>query len=188
MKRFALAALLAIAITLTSGKAFAASVSVDLPFQFTFSNEFLDKQKQAKPKDRDATANGFILTATGGLLGAAYEHYEVNGKGQSNNPFDIRMSFQFYDLLVDLPFPVANLAVGYGVGTINTQLSGTGAPTIGEADATQAFARLGIPFGKLLDLHLGYHLIRTEGGKFAGTNDKFIPEGRTLTVGVRAGW
>src|SRR5690348_6995053 len=70
MKRFALAALLAIAITLTSGKAFAASVSVDLPFQFTFSNEFLDKQKQAKPKDRDATANGFILTATGGLLGA----------------------------------------------------------------------------------------------------------------------
>lgn len=195
MKRIFLAAMLAVAATLFASNAFAISFSVDVPEQFTFKNAHVNAQKDAKPKDSTTNdVNGFMLTATKGWFGVGYERYEVNAKGTSSGggPFDLHTQYQFYDVLIDLPMPIVNLALGYGAGTANVNLnSGGTVPVIGQMDATQTFVRLGLPIGKVLDVHIGYDVVKTEAKKFInqGTPDKFVgADGTTLSAGIRLGW
>src|SRR5689334_8784628 len=115
MKRIALLSLAVLASLAVANSAFALSFSVDVPYQFTLDNKIMDTQKSITLKNQDSTkANGFILGASAGWLGVGYEKYDVDGKATTLGfPFDITLTYQFYDVFLDLPFPVIHPVIGY---------------------------------------------------------------------------
>lgn len=201
MKRACVAGILGLAAILMASNAFALSLSVDVPVQFNFTSKYLDSQKGSKPKDSASNdVSGFILGASAGWLGLGYERYDVDMKAKTvalANPvtIDFTLSYQFYDIFLDLPFPVIHPVIGYGKGTVNVNVATiAGTPTTVEpGDVSQVFARVGIPLGPLFDVHLGYHKITAQDAKVSGggnpnSGDKFKASGDTYTLGVRLGW
>ncbi|HEX7926514.1 MAG TPA: hypothetical protein VF678_02915 [bacterium] len=194
MKHIALLSLAVMASLAVANSAFALSFSVDVPYQFTLDNKIMDTQKSITLKNQDSTkAKGFILGASAGWLGVGYEKYDVDGKATTLGfPFDFTLTYQFYDVFLDLPFPVIHPVIGYGKGTVFLATdglpSGLGAH-IEPGDASQTFARVGIPIGPLFDLHLGYHVVTVADAKFKNsTGDKLKTSGEMWTVGARLGW
>lgn len=194
MKRLAITALVGLAIVAAAaGDVFALAFSVDVPVQFTLADRYLDSNKTAKAKERTTNdVNGFIVGVSAGWLGLGYERYDVKLKGETSNAFDLTLSYQFYDIFLDLPVPVIHPVIGYGKGILNTNIEDSQSTTRIEAtDAAQYFVRLGLALGPLWDVHLGYHKITAADAKIKDafiSGDNFKGSGETYTLGVRLGW
>lgn len=194
MKRLAITTLAGLVIVAAAaGDACALAFSVDVPVQFTLADKYLDSNKTAKAKERTTNdVNGFLVGVSAGWLGLGYERYDVKLKGKAGSSFDLTLSYQFYDIFLDLPVPVIHPVIGYGKGVLNTDIENSQSTTRIEAtDAAQYFARLGLALGPLWDVHLGYHKITATDTKIKDafiSGNKFKGSGETYTLGVRLGW
>jgi hypothetical protein len=194
MKRITLAVLLAIAAAGISTNAFAFSIAVDLPTQYTLDDRTVDKLKSAKATDQtNKDVKGFKVQLAGAQhIGVGYEHYEISGKGVAGSPFDFTTTFQFYDLVLDLPTRWVNFGLGYGAGTVNSSIKrpGGGEPGAKAADASQWFASLGIPLGEHFDVHAAYHGVTAKDQKLSNTGspDALTLSGHAIMAGIRLAW
>lgn len=196
MKRMLFVALLALAVTAFAGSASAVSFSLDVPTQYTLDNRTVNTRKNATLKDQTLDdVSGFKLLMTGSHhLGVGYERYEVKGKGSSGGGggFEFTTTFQFYDVVLDLPMRFLNVGLGYGVGTVNSSITASVPPSPGAspANASQYFASVGIPFGQHFDIHVAYHVVSTEHLKLSNTGspDALDLSGHTLMAGARLAW
>ncbi|HEX7926513.1 MAG TPA: hypothetical protein VF678_02910 [bacterium] len=193
MKRIALLSLAVLASLAVANSAFALSFSVDVPLQFTLDSKFTDTNKTVKAKDVTSNkADGFILGASAGWFGLGYEKYDVDLKAVSpGGNFPFTLTYQFYDVFVNLPFPAIRPVLGYGKGTLNLDTDSTTLANahIKPADATQVFASIGFPVGPLFDLHVGYHKVNVEDAEFSNSpGNKLKSSGSLWTLGARLGW
>src|SRR5262249_50901559 len=91
-----------------------------------------------------------------------------------------------YNLFVNLPIPVVNIALGVGAGT--GHVGGSSAGSYKDADLTQFMASFGFNILPLVDLHLGFRGF-TGTNKPKGTNtSKTDVDGKTYTLGVKVGF
>jgi hypothetical protein len=138
--------------------------------------------------------SGGMVGVNFGWLGIVYEDYTASKSYAASSSFvcagtNSKIEVTMYDLLLNLPTPGINLALGAGTGT--GHLSGTcyTGRTVKDADLTQYLVQLGIPFGALFDVHLAYR-------SFSGTNKISVPgatfdakqEGNVYTLGIRIGF
>ncbi|HEX7926511.1 MAG TPA: hypothetical protein VF678_02900 [bacterium] len=193
MKRILLAALLATAVTVAASNAFAVSYTLDVPTSYTLNDRTPNGQNNGPVKHQTLNdVDGFKLLVAGSHhLGVGYERYEVKGRGTGGGgPFDFTTTFQFYDVVLDMPTRLLNFGLGYGKGTVNTAVSTSGAPNISQADVSQWFGGVGIPFGEHFDIHVAYHQVTSEKQKVAnvGSPDSLNLSGHTLMAGVRLAW
>ena len=156
----------------------------------------MNTNKNAFAKDQTSTdVKGFKLQIAGSQhIGVGYERYEVNGKGASGGGggFEFTTTFQFYDLVLDLPTRWVNFGLGYGAGTVNSNIKSPGGspPTTKEGDASQWFASLGIPLGEHFDIHAAYHVVSVKDMKLSNTGspDALTLSGHTIMAGARLAW
>jgi len=165
----------ALALLLTAGlapRAQAVYFSVDVPVAAHFEVEDFSA-------DLDSLS-GYKLGLGNliGWFGVGYESYKGDFK-PSQFSEAVELDYTFTNLLLDLPIPLMNLTLGYGVGEIVAE---DGKPSW---DATQQFINLGIPIGAVFDVHLGYHVISGDSNNKPDTGDA---KATTTTVGVRVGF
>jgi len=157
------------------------SVSVDVPVVYTFDEQLLD----------DESASGIkVAISFPFLLGFGLEGYKVTGKDTGTTDPGTTTDFQydvaFFDVFVDIPFPVANLVLGGGVGRGKFNL----VPATGkfeDATLTQLFVSLGIPFAAIFDAHVGYHVIRGE-SDIQGATSPLNLDAEMATIGLKVGF
>lgn len=181
MRKITLAAAAAFAVLLLAGmgsSAYAVYVSLDVPY-------YVDvKGKEAGDTTTTVDSPSGYILGVGNLIGwfgVGYESYQgkVNVTGAGDVVSAETLKYTFTDLLIDLPIPLVHLGLGYGVGQVKLDAFDA------KWDASQYFARLGIPIGAIFDIHVGYHVISAKGtGTVEG--DKF--DSHTSTVGVRFGF
>ncbi|MCH9045247.1 MAG: hypothetical protein IIA40_03975 [SAR324 cluster bacterium] len=159
----------------------AQSVSVDIPIVYTFDEQLLD----------DESASGIkVAISFPFLLGFGLEGYKVTGKDTGTTDPGTTTDFQydvaFFDVFVDIPFPVANLVLGGGVGKGEFDL--VSAPGgFNDATLTQLFVSLGIPFAAIFDAHVGYHVIRGE-SDIQGATSPLNLDAEMATIGLKVGF
>jgi hypothetical protein len=179
--RFAvLAAFLGLMAFSSLARADVFSVSLDLPLMF--DPKFSQSGTSAHPA---ATVSGYkVGVSLPFLVGLGMENYTAKlAKKEFGSPSDIDYKVTMYDLFVNLPIPIVNIALGVGAGTA---AFGT---DIGFKDANlmQYWASLGIPFG-MLDVHVGLHSISgTHSSKVPGIGDAKV-EATMTSLGVKIGF
>jgi hypothetical protein len=121
------------------------------------------------------------------LIGLGYEDYS-NSFSKSGTKFDYDVTM--YDIFLNLPIPVVNIAIGAGMGTGSLSQPSSqqgGAHPFKDADLTQWFASLGYPIFPLVDLHVGYHSFSgTNKGKLGAPDLKV--DGSMYSLGVKIGF
>jgi hypothetical protein len=179
-----LSGLLLVAVALASvGTAWADTLSIsgDVPITYTFNESQL----------HDAKANGALIgVSLPFFLGFGAESYKVKGKAGPGTPIDPDFEYKvaMFDVFFDIPFPAANLRLGAGVGKGDFSIPSQTTLSFDSARLAQAYFNLGIPFGGIFDVHLGYHVI---GGS---TNDNSVPSkslnlgSKMATVGIKIGF
>lgn len=166
------------------------SISADLPVSFSFDED-----------DNTESVSGYkigvILPFFG--LGLGVESYKVKGESDPDlNDESIDVDFNFIDVFIDLPVPVINLVLGFGVGstTIDPDSFSVGSFDV-EFDggsATQFFASLGIPVLGIFDVHVGYHKINAKGdfivksGGSTISDESINLDGTMISIGARIGF
>ena len=154
----------------------AQSVSADIPIVYMFDEQTLDDEKVSGIK---------LAVSLPFLLGFGLESYKVTGKF-TTVPADFDYQVTFFDVFVDIPFPVANLVLGGGVGKGEFDL----VPATGgfdDATLAQLFVSLGIPFAAIFDVHVGYHLIRGE-SDVQGATSPLDLDADMATIGLKVGF
>jgi hypothetical protein len=120
------------------------------------------------------------------LVGLGYEDY--TGKfSKSGNKFDYGVTM--YDIFLNLPIPIVNIAIGGGIGNgaVSNSNSGVSKP-FKDADLTQWFASLGFSILPFVDLHLGYHSFSGNNkAKTVAFNDLKV-DGNMTSLGVKIGF
>lgn len=138
-------------------------VYADVPLRYTFSD--CDKDCEYTPTGAKV---GVVLVG----LGLGTEQYSISSK-------NLDVDFSLYDISYLLPIPVINLTIGAGVGAVEAK-SGN---TTKAAMATQLWGSLGFPIIPLIDIHFGYHQVKTENVDFGGGN-KFHLGGTMWSLGM----
>ena len=149
-------ALMGFVLAAQTARADTLAVSADLPVAM----DLTIKSSGTTTNYSDSSVSGLgVGVSLPFLIGLGYENYA--GKfSKSGSKFDYGVSM--YDLFINLPIPVVNIALGGGVGTGSISKTNFG-NVYKDADLTQWFASLGIPILPLVDVHVGYHA-------FSGTN------------------
>ncbi len=177
MRIIAFGLLVTLVLLAGASGASAQSVSADIPIVYTFDEGALDGEKVSGIK---------LAVSLPFLLGFGLESYKVTGNF-TTVPADFDYQVTFFDVFVDIPFPVANLVLGGGVGKGEFDLvPATGA--FDDATLAQLFVSLGIPFAAIFDAHVGYHVIRGESdfqGPPAGTLNL---DASMATIGLKVGF
>ena len=162
----------------------AQSVSADIPIVYTFDEQALDDEKVSGIK---------LAVSLPFLLGFGLESYKVTGNfttvpgNFTTVPADFDYQVAFFDVFLDIPFPVANLVIGVGVGKGEIDIV-PASDLFDDATLAQLFISLGIPFLVIFDVHVGYHVI-------SGESDFQGPPAATLnldasmaTIGIKVGF
>ena len=174
--------LLAILLLVSVGAAQAdtLSISADVPVVYTFDESQL----------HDAKASGAIVgVSLPFLVGFGGESYKVTGKGgTAPSEEDIEYKVQMLDLFLDIPFPVANLRVGGGFGKGDFSTPNTPSQQFDQASLTQLFFNVGVPFGGVFDVHVGYHAINGETNLTGVPNSSLKLSAKMATVGLKVGF
>ncbi|MEE8555898.1 MAG: hypothetical protein V3T00_08545 [bacterium] len=97
------------------------------------------------------------------LVGVAYQGYEVKDE---DGTADLTADFEIIDIFIELPFPIVNIGLGAGQGTVNVEAISLDplfpfSPVDEELDVTEVFVTLGLPIG-VWDLHVGWHQVDVE--------------------------
>jgi len=133
------------------------AVSADLPVSMSISA----KSSGTTHNYNDSSVSGLgVGLSLPFLIGLGYENYSGAFSGAGNR---FNYGVTMYDLFLNLPIPVVNIAIGAGVGNGSIGGGNVGS-SYKDASLTQWFASLGVPILPLLDIHVGYHA-------FSGTND-----------------
>src|SRR3972149_1857609 len=172
MKKLLVSLAATAALVFVANSAWALSVSLDVPVSFSF-----DEGGTADSVSGFKVGVGLPLFPVIGV-GLGYENYEAKLK---DNGVTGKGLYEFYDLFLEIPFPIVNLTVGGGVGQAQAKVDSAGYDEKG--DASQFFASLGYPLLPLLDVHVGYHVISAE--KLPGDVDI---SGEMWSLGVRIGF
>jgi hypothetical protein len=178
--------------------AFAWSVAVDAPVSYTLNTANVTQSGGALLSSKDAaTVSGYkVAIKLPFFLGVGYEDYKTAfsvSPSQAPNGitnFKLLTSFKIYDLFVELPISVVHIGLGAGIG----EAKGDTDPPLGavfkSAAVTQYFATLGLPIGKMLDVHVGYHVVNVSDMDVATPNgpDTLRLSGSMLSAGIRLGF
>jgi hypothetical protein len=177
------------------------ALSVDTPLSYAFDKGNANQNSQGASnqatwnhRSTDNVSGSKVLLIAPFHLGVGYEDYTVgdtitipNGNG-STSQGNVKANFQIADAVVDLPMRWLNLGLGYGSGQVNTTIVSQSTITARHADVSQTFVTLGIPLGKSLDVHVGYHWVSVEKKEFQtggqGTN-QILLSGEMLSAGLR---
>jgi hypothetical protein len=149
------------------------SVSVDAPVGYSY---------QAAGVSKDKVSGVIVGVSLPILLGFGGEAYKVTGKAGG---FPLEEQAKMLDLYLDVPFPVLNLRLGGGVGKADVTV--TGGPTFDSAKLSQLYVNLGYPFWEVLDVHVGYHLVRGK-ADVSGGGGSLTLDANMLTVGLKVGF
>jgi hypothetical protein len=183
MRRTLFAASLLAALLLASvgaARADTLSVSADVPIVYTFDESQL----------HDAKASGAIIgVSLPFLVGFGGESYKVKGKGgTAPTEVDIEYKVQMFDVFFDIPFPVANLRLGGGLGKGDFSIPSSPTTQFDKANLTQLFFNVGIPFGGVFDVHVGYHVINGETEETGVPGSTLKVSAKMGTIGLKAGF
>jgi hypothetical protein len=213
MRRFMIGAVLTAVGLLAGSSAFAAgdwALTVDTPLSYTFNsgNATTGASGGAPATWHSRTATNVsgskVLLIAPFHVGVGYEDYSFAQKadftqgGGGTGIAQLNTNVRIYDVVVDIPMKHLNLTLGYGTGTADTDLTivnggggGNSPAPIRNANVSQYFLVAGIPLGKSLDLHLGYHWVTiaeedlTNTGNNGGPNDQTKLSGQMLSAGLR---
>ena len=166
------------------------SISADVPIAFEFDDG----------GSADSVSGYKIgLALPGIIVGIGYEDYLVTQKNSGAD--DTEINFKIIDIFLNLPLPIVNIALGYGAGSASiNDVTGTNTTdgdfefTFSDATITQYFISLGIPFGLLFDIHVGYHVLDGESDvklvtDNSGTSKDKVDLSATMTsLGIKFGF
>jgi hypothetical protein len=183
-----------IACALAAGiapSAFAWSFSADVPVHFAFDKKSVDTQGKGqfeRPSTTDVSGYKVALK-TPFFLGVGYEDYTIKENVGTALPLlPVKVQMTFTDVFVELPIQAFNVSLGYGVGS--AALTGSAIPKAKTADAQQGFLVIGLPLGKMLDVHVGYHWIDAQHSDFTGpgsSGNQTQLSGQMVSAGLRLG-
>jgi hypothetical protein len=155
----ALAAGMALLLAQGVARADVFSITADVPLQLSLK---LDKTTVG-----NSVAGYKVGVSLPFLVGFGYEAYNA---ALDKKDFGAKadLDFRIFDVFLNLPVPVVNIALGLGAGTATFNpdkfdLGGGVTFKTDSAAVTQYFVSLGIPIATLFDVHLGYHVLN---GKF----------------------
>jgi opacity protein-like surface antigen len=191
MNRVLLAVIACVLAAGIAPSAFAWSFSADVPVHFAFDKKSADTKGNGqfeRPSTTDVSGYKVALK-TPFFLGVGYEDYTIKENLGTNLPLSpAQVEMTFTDVFVELPIQVFNVSLGYGVGS--AALTGSQIPKSKPADAQQGFLVIGLPLGKMLDVHVGYHWIDAQHSDFTGAGapgDKTQLSGQMVSAGLRLG-
>jgi hypothetical protein len=152
------------------------AIAVDVPVTYSFDEAVLG----------DPDASGIIVgLSLPFLVGLGYESYKVTGDTVAATAQAYEYKVNMVDVFLDLPFPVANLVLGVGLGRGTFEIP-TSTLTFKDANLSQFFFSIGIPFAVLFDVHVGYRVI---GGKADASDGTELNLGSEMaTVGLKVGF
>lgn len=189
----ALGALFAIGLIWGGNSAYAVRISADAPVATDLAVKLTSFGASTTTNYSSSSPSGYVLGVAFGWLGLAYESYSASYPDKSNNgtmpntfPFAINYDVSMVDLILNPPIPGINLGIGYGQGTGKFIVSSN---TLSSADLTQYLLTIGLPLGKIFDVHVGYRM-------FSGTHTIIAPngpvdgkvDGTMTSIGLSAGW
>ena len=161
------------------------SVAVDSPVAFSFDDASTVK---------DVSGAKFSVSFPF-LVGLAYEKYDVtqtqSGLNLLSQPVteDFVSTISMVDIFFTLPIPFVNIVLGLGSGT--AKFEGPNSQFYKNADLTQYFVSVGIPFAAILDIHVGYHVISGEAESTSLTNPAVVNkkmDGNMTSIGLKLGF
>lgn len=141
------------------------SVSADLPVAFEFDDSDIDSDG----------VSGYKVGVSVPLIfaGVGMEDYTVDEKDGAE------ITYNFFDLFLDIPFPILNVGLGAGIGQVEVTNAGA---FDSDGDASQWWASLGIPFGAIFDVHVAHHVITADTDKVDNL------DGQMTSVGIKIGF
>ena len=167
------------------------SVAVDVPVAFGF-----DDPLEANVKE---VSGAKFSVSFPFLVGLGYENYDVTQTKSGIDPVtnavvankDFVSTITMVDIFFTLPIPVINIVLGLGRG--KAKFAGPNSQFLNNADLTQYYLSVGIPFAAILDLHVGYHVISGEAdpstlGVSQGITTKKIIDGNMTSIGLKLGF
>ena len=147
------------------------SVTADIPLLYSPSGDL----------DSSGVSGFLVGLSTPFLVGLGYESYDVEADNNAS------LSVNIVDVFVNLPVPLVNISLGYGIGAGDLS-SGSGGAEYDTAVMNQFFARVGYPILVLFDVHVGYHyVLGTAEAKTSGVDDVVL-DGSMLTIGAKVGF
>src|SRR3972149_6585671 len=117
MKKLLVSLAATAALVFVANSAWALSVSLDVPVSFSF-----DEGGTADSVSGFKVGVGLPLFPLFGV-GLGYENYEAKLK---DNGVTGKGLYEFYDLFLEIPFPIVNLTVGGGVGQAQLEVDSAG--------------------------------------------------------------
>ena len=178
MKRLAIALVSGIVMVAAATSAHALSVSADFPLQYTYNNA---------NQSADSVSGIKLGVKLPILVGLGLETYTVttDANAATSAP-EYNLGVQFLDFFYELPIPIINIAAGLGIGTLSFE-DGSGVTTYNNGLATQYFVSMGYSFIPLIDLHLGYHVVKGSVEEKT-SKEKTDMGGTMLSLGLRIGF
>ena len=168
------------------------SVAVDVPVDYNFDD--------GKETVKEVSGAKFSVSFPF-LIGLAYENYDVTQTKSGIDPVtsspvsnvDFISTITMLDVFFTLPIPFVNIVLGLGTGT--AKFEGPNSQFLKDADLTQGFVSVGIPFAAILDIHLGYHALSGEAESTSpvaiGANPAVEPkkmDGNMISIGLKLGF
>ena len=164
------------------------SVAVDVPVDFSFDDASTVKE----------VSGAKFSVSFPFLVGLGYENYDVTQIQCGIDPItntvvtgkDFVSTITMLDIFFTLPIPFVNIVLGLGSGT--AKFVGPNSQFLNNADLTQYYVSVGIPFAVILDLHVGYHVISGAAdpstlGVSQGFTKK-VMDGNMTSIGLKLGF
>ncbi|MCP4754185.1 MAG: hypothetical protein GY866_25140 [Proteobacteria bacterium] len=153
-------------------------ISIEIPRSYVFKTAGDDERLEAEGNPIGLL---FYLQSPFFGVGAGLENYEIKLDEPGNNKISITMA----DVYCNLPIPFVKIGLGLGAGY--SEFLGDNSKYFNKSTNFQYFARLGIPIGDVIQLHLSYHQVfsRIE----FKDSDYLLEAGGTMTsMGVSIGF
>jgi hypothetical protein len=147
------------------------SMGVEVPLSYQFKDA-----DDGSSLEADGLPSGLILLA--GLPffsgGVGLESYEIKLDQTGSHKIDLLMVDAYYVL----PLPIANIALGIGIGTV--EVGGDNASYYETTNCSQYFIRLGVPIGPLFEIIGSFHNVFAK--VKAKDNDSLLEAGGLMTT------
>ncbi len=167
-------------------------ISVSIPTIYSFTSS------DGSPFSSDSTISG---TPSGGIIHVSLpylpslgiEQYQIKIDSTDSEESVATVKVQFYDICIYISRKFANLLLGYGYGSMETEcnsnVSSCTSLEFEKGIARQYFAQLGVPLSKKVDFHLSVHTVTGKNRVTSATGKSdLILDGALYAFGIKAGW